>query len=225
MLENKLKITNAVELAHKEEELSKKNAVLMYETGFLDSLQAGTFASLAAIHHFLFHEIYGFAGTVRTENIAKGGFRFASATYLEAALGEIEKMPQSTFEEIVQKYVEMNVAHPFREGNGRSGRIWLDCILKKELAKVIDWSLISKDDYLAAMERSPIKDVEITVLLQGALSSDIHSRDVYLQGIDVSYVYEGLATFKTQDFFGVGRTVFVMEGTQQTRIKHARDHI
>lgn len=200
MLENKLNITNAVELAHKEEELSKKNAVLMYETGFLDSLQAGTFASLAAIHHFLFKEIYDFAGIIRTENIAKGGFRFASAMYLEAALGEIEKMPQSTFEEIVQKYAEMNVAHPFREGNGRSGRIWLDCILKKELAKVIDWSLISKDDYLAAMERSPIKDLEIKVLLQGALTSEINSREIYLKSIDASYVYEGYSTFKAQDF-------------------------
>lgn len=155
MIGNKLNITNAAELACKEEELGKRNAVLMYETSFLDSLQTGTFASLSAIHHFLFKEIYDFAGVMRTENISKGGFRFASAMYLEAALGEIEKMPQSTFEEIIQKYVEMNVAHPFREGNGRSGRIWLDCIFKKELAKVIDWSLISKDDYLAAMERSP----------------------------------------------------------------------
>lgn len=202
MLENKLNITNAVDLAYKEEELSKKNAVLMYETGFLGTLQAGTFASLAAIHHFLFHEIYDFAGIMRTENIAKGGFRFASAMYLEVALGEIEKMPQSTFEEIVQKYIEMNVAHPFREGNGRSGRIWLDCILKKELAKVIDWSLISKDDYLATMERSPIKDLEIKVLLQGALTSEINSREMYIKGIDASYVYEGYATFKAKDFLG-----------------------
>lgn len=200
MLENKLGITNAVLLAHKEEELSKKNAVLMYETGFLHGLEAGSFASLAAIHEFLFRDIYDFAGKIRKVNISKGGFCFASATYLEVALQEIEKMPQSNFAQIVQKYVEMNVAHPFREGNGRSGRIWLDCILKKELAKVVDWSLISKEDYLAAMERSPIKDLEITILLEGALTSDIYSRELYLKGIDRSYAYEGYMTFNAQDF-------------------------
>ncbi len=200
MLENKLNITNALELALKEEEISKQKAVRMYETGFLDSLSAGSFAALAAIHEYLFAEMYDFAGIVRTENISKGHFRFASAVYLQEALAKIEAMPQATFDDIVTKYVEMNVAHPFREGNGRSGRFWLDHILKKEEGKMVDWSRITKEDYLSAMERSPIKSLEIKTLLQNALTSDIDNRNIYLKGIDASYAYEGYATYKAEDF-------------------------
>lgn len=198
-LKNKLGIDNSTELAREEERISKKKALEMFETGFLNTLDAGTFSSLKAIHQYLFEEIYDFAGTLRTVNLSKGGFRFASVMYLEAALTNIDKMPQSTFDEIIEKYVEMNIAHPFREGNGRSTRIWLDLILKAELHQVIDWSLIDKEDYLLAMERSPIKDIEIKHLFKNALTDDIHSREMYMKGIDHSYYYEGYTVFKTEE--------------------------
>lgn len=198
-LENKLGITSSPELAEAEERISKKKALELFENGVLDSLEAGTTASLKAIHKYLFEEIYDFAGELRTVNIAKGNFRFAPLMYLEAALANIDKMPQSTFDEIVEKYVEMNIAHPFREGNGRSTRIWLDCIFKKEISKVVDWSKVDKEDYLLAMERSPIKDIEIKHILKNALTDDIHSREVYMKGIDHSYYYEGYTTFKTEE--------------------------
>ena len=199
MLENKLGITNPAALAREEERISKKKALMLFESGALTSLEAGTTESLMAIHKALFEDIYDFAGKVRTVNIAKGNFRFAPLMYLDAALQNIGKMPQSTFDEIIEKYVEMNIAHPFREGNGRATRIWLDCILKKEIGKVVDWSLVDKEDYLLAMERSPIKDVEIKFLLKNALTSDVDSREVYMKGIDHSYYYEGYSTFKTEE--------------------------
>lgn len=199
MLENKLGITDSADLARMEEQISKKKAVELFEKGILDKLEAGKFSSLQEIHKYLFDEIYDFAGKIRTVNIAKGSFRFAPVMYLQAALDNIDKMPQSNFDEIIEKYVEMNVAHPFREGNGRSTRIWLDCILKKEIGKVVDWSKVDKEDYLLAMERSPIKDIEIKYLLKNALTSDINSREVYMKGIDHSYYYEGYTTFKTED--------------------------
>ncbi|MBQ9848207.1 MAG: Fic family protein [Clostridia bacterium] len=198
-LENKLGITSSPELAEAEERISKKKALELFENGVLDSLEAGTIASLKSIHKYLFDEIYDFAGELRTVNIAKGNFRFAPLMYLEAALANIDKMPQSTFDEIVEKYVEMNIAHPFREGNGRSTRIWLDQIFKKEICKVVDWSKVDKEDYLLAMERSPIRDIEIKHILKNALTDDIHSREVYMKGIDHSYYYEGYTTFKTED--------------------------
>lgn len=198
-LENKLGITSAPELAEAEERISKKKALSLFEVGVLDAMDAGTFASLKAIHKYLFEDIYDFAGELRTVNIAKGNFRFAPLMYLEAALTNIDKMPQSNFDEIVEKYVEMNIAHPFREGNGRSTRIWLDCILKKEIGMVIDWRKVDKEDYLLAMERSPIKDIEIKHILKNALTDDIHSREVYMKGIDHSYYYEGYTTFKTEE--------------------------
>lgn len=197
--QNKLGITGSPELAEAEERISKKKAVELFENGLLDSLEAGTTASLKAIHKYLFDEIYDFAGELRTVNIAKGNFRFAPLMYLEAALANIDKMPQSTFDEIVEKYVEMNIAHPFREGNGRSTRIWLDRIFKKEIGKVVDWSKVDKEDYLLAMERSPIKDIEIKHILKNALTDDIHSCEVYMKGIDHSYYYEGYTTFKTEE--------------------------
>lgn len=198
-LENKLGITDSVELARIEEKTSKKKALELFEQSLLDTFEVGTFRGLSEMHKYLFDEIYDFAGQLRTVNIAKGGFRFAPVMYLEAALENIEKMPQSTFDEIVEKYVEMNVAHPFREGNGRSTRIWVDAILKKELHQVIDWSKVDKDDYLLAMERSPIKDVEIKALLRAALTDKIDDREVYMKGIDASYHYEGYNVFKTED--------------------------
>ena len=198
-LENKLGITNSAELAREEERISKKKAVELFERGSLDKLAPGRFASLQAIHKALFEDIYDFAGELRTVNLAKGNFRFAPLMYLEAALGNIDKMPQSTFDEIIEKYVEMNIAHPFREGNGRSTRIWLDAILKKELHQVIDWSRVDKGDYLLAMERSPVKDVEIKALLRAALTEKINDRKVYMKGIDASYHYEGYHVFKTED--------------------------
>lgn len=198
-LENKLGITSSPELAEAEERISKKKALELFENGILDTLEAGTFSSLKAIHKYLFGEIYDFAGEIRTVNLAKGSFRFAPLMYLEAALENIDKMPQSTFDEIVEKYVEMNIAHPFREGNGRSTRIWLDQIFKKELGKVVDWSRVDKEDYLLAMERSPIKDIEIKHILKNALINDINSREVYMKGIDHSYYYEGYTTFKTEE--------------------------
>ena len=197
VLENKLGIKSSVELANAEEKISKKKALQLFELGLLDKMQAGTFDSLSAIHKYLFDEIYDFAGQIRNVNIAKGNFRFAPLMYLNAAIENIEKMPQSNFDEIIAKYIEMNIAHPFREGNGRSTRIWLDLILKTELGKVIDWSKVDKEDYLLAMERSPIKDVEIKVLLKNALTNKINDRDVYMKGIDASYSYEGYSEFKT----------------------------
>ena len=199
VLENKLNLTSSAELAKMEEKLSKKKAVEIFESGLLENLEAGKFSSLAAIHKFLFEDIYDFAGQVRDVNIAKGNFRFAPVIYLKEALENIDKMPQSTFDEIIAKYVEMNVAHPFREGNGRSARIWLDLMLKKELNLVVDWSKVDKDDYLLAMERSPIKDLEIKHLLKEALTDKIDDREIYMKGIDHSYFYEGYATFKTKD--------------------------
>ena len=198
-LENKLGITNSAELAREEERISKKKAVELFESGSLDKLAPGRFASLQAIHKALFEDIYDFAGELRTVNLAKGNFRFAPLMYLEAALGNIDKMPQSTFDEIIEKYVEMNIAHPFREGNGRSTRLWLDQMLKAGIGQVVDWSKVDKEDYLLAMERSPIKDVEVKVLLKAALTDEINSREVYMKGIDHSYYYEGYTTFKTED--------------------------
>ena len=198
-LENKLGLTRSADLAREEERISKKKAVELFENGVLDTLPAGKFATLQTIHKYLFEDIYDFAGEIRTVNIAKGNFRFAPLMYLQAALENIDKMPQSNFDEIVEKYVEMNIAHPFREGNGRSTRIWLDHILKTEIGKVVDWSKVDKEDYLLAMERSPIKDVEIKVLLKGALTDEINSREVYMKGIDHSYYYEGYTTFKAEE--------------------------
>ena len=198
-LTNKLGITNAAELAREEERISKKKAIKLFETGMLDKLEAGTFSALQSIHKYLFEEIYDFAGELRTVNISKGSFRFAPLMYLEVSLKNIDKMPQSTFDEIVEKYVEMNIAHPFREGNGRSTRIWLDLIFKTELGKVVDWSLVDKEDYLLAMERSPVRDIEIKHVLKAALTDAIDSREVYVKGIDHSYYYEGYTTFKTEE--------------------------
>ena len=198
-LENKLNITSSSELARMEEKISKQKALEMFQTGFLDNLDAGKFESLSQIHKHLFDEIYDFAGQIRDVNIAKGNFRFAPVMYLKPALEHIDNMSQSTFEEIIDKYVEMNVAHPFREGNGRSTRIWLNLILKKEIGKVIDWSKVDKEDYLLAMERSPIKTIEIKELLRQALTSDINNREVYMKGIDASYSYEGYFIYKTKD--------------------------
>lgn len=199
VLENKLGITSSSELANAEEKISKKKALELFELNLLDNMQAGTFETLSKIHKYLFNEIYDFAGQIRDVNIAKGNFRFAPLMYLKSALENIDKMPQSTFDEIIAKYVEMNVAHPFREGNGRSTRIWLDLILKKELNMVVDWSKVDKEDYLLAMERSPIKDTEIKVLLKDALTDKINDREVYMKGIDASYNYEGYNTYKSQD--------------------------
>lgn len=198
-LENKLNIVDSVDLARAEEKISKQKAAELFESGMLDKFEVGTFAGLCGIHKFLFEDIYEFAGKVKTVNIAKGGFRFVPLMYLEAALKNIDCMPQNNFNEIVEKYVEMNIAHPFREGNGRSTRIWLDAILKKEIKYVIDWSKVDKENYLLAMERSPIKDVEIKVLLKEALTDKIHDRDVYMKGIDASYHYEGYNVFKTEN--------------------------
>ena len=198
-LDSKLNITDSTELARMEEKISKKKAAELFENGYLDHYEAGTFQMLSAIHRYLFGEIYEFAGEVRTVNIAKANFRFAPVMYLKAAIENIEKMPQSTFEEIVEKYVEMNIAHPFREGNGRSTRIWLDLILKKELNLVIDWSAVDKEDYLLAMERSPVKDIEIKYILKQALTDKIANRELYMKGIDHSYYYEGYFIYKAED--------------------------
>lgn len=198
-LQNKLGLTDELELAREEERISKQKALALYDTGLLDTFPVGTFAGLAMIHKYLFEDIYEFAGQLRTVNIAKGNFRFAPVMYLRPALESIDRMPQSTFDEIIEKYVEMNVAHPFREGNGRSTRIWLDCILKKELHQVVDWSRVDKSDYLMAMERSPVKDLEIKVLLHKALTEQINDRQVYMKGIDASYHYEGYQIFRTEE--------------------------
>lgn len=196
---NRLNITDSAELAREEERVSKKKAVQLFDRKLLDTFDVGTFAGLAAIHKYMFEDIFDFAGEIRTVNLAKGNFRFAPSMYLQAALDNIDKMPQSNFDEIIEKYVEMNIAHPFREGNGRSTRIWLDHILKNEIGKVVDWSKVDKEDYLLAMERSPIKDEEIKVLLKGALTDEINSREVYMKGIDQSYYYEGFTAFKTEE--------------------------
>ena len=198
-LQNKLGLTDEAALARAEEKIGKTKALALYDTGLLDTFPVGTFEGLAKIHGYLFGDIYEFAGQMRTVNIAKGNFRFAPVMYLRAALDSIDAMPQSTFDEIIEKYVEMNVAHPFREGNGRSTRIWLDAILKKELHQVIDWSKVDKEDYLLAMERSPIKDLEIKALLRAALTNQINDREVYMKGIDASYHYEGYHVFKTEN--------------------------
>ena len=197
-LENKLGISDSAELAREEERISKLRAVELFETNYLSTLNAGTFDALSKIHAFLFSDIYDFAGKVRTVNIAKGNFRFAPLMYLDSALENIEKMPQGNFEEIIEKYVEMNVAHPFREGNGRATRIWLDHILRSELGVVVDWSAVDKEDYLLAMERSPIKDIEIKYLLKNALTDKINDRQVFMKGIDTSYHYEGYTAYKTE---------------------------
>lgn len=199
MLENKLGITDWAELVRLEEKISKQKAVEMFENGFLEKLEPGTYESLARIHRYLFDEIYDFAGGLRKVNLAKGSFRFVPLVYLEAALQSIDKMPQSTFEEIIEKYVEMNIAHPFREGNGRSMRIWLDLMLKKEIGYVIDWSKVDKEDYLLAMDRSPIKDIEVKFLLKHALTDQIDDREIYMKGIDHSYYYEGYYVYKTEE--------------------------
>ena len=199
VLENKLGVTDSAKLARMEERISKAKALELFETGLLDQFEVGTFQGLAQIHQYLLGEIYNFAGQVRTVNIAKGNFRFAPVLYLQAALEHIGQMPQSTFDEIVEKYIEMNVAHPFREGNGRSTRLWLDAILKKELRQVIDWSRVDKEDYLLAMERSPVKDLEIKTLLKAALTDRINDREVYMKGVDASYHYEGYDVYKTAD--------------------------
>ena len=198
-LQNKLGLTDELELAREEERISKQKALALYDTGLLDTFPVGTFAGLAMIHKYLFEDIYEFSGQMRTVNIAKGNFRFAPVMYLHPALESIDRMPQSTFDEIIEKYVEMNVAHPFREGNGRSTRIWLDSILKKELHQVVDWSHVDKSDYLMAMERSPVKDLEIKVLLHKALTEQINDRQVYMKGIDASYHYEGYQIFRTEE--------------------------
>lgn len=198
-LENKLGISDSAVLAREEEKLSKKKALWLFESGTLDALPVGTFAALQAIHKYLFEDIYDFAGKLRTVNLAKGSFRFAPLMYLEAALASIDKMPQSACDEIIEKYVEMNIAHPFREGNGRSMRIWLDQMLKKGVGQVVDWSRVDKEDYLLAMERSPVRDTEIKVLLKAALTAEVGSREVYMKGIDHSYYYEGYTTFKTEE--------------------------
>lgn len=202
-LENKLGITSEIELAREEERLSKTRAMELFDKGVIDGIEVGTFKGLSAIHAYLFQDVYGFAGQMRTVNLAKGSFRFAPVMYLDAALAAIDKMPQDTFERIIEKYVEMNVAHPFREGNGRSTRIWLDCILKKELGLVVDWSLVDKGDYLLAMERSPVKDVEIKSLLKAALTDKVDDRQVYMKGIDASYRYEGYSEYSMDDLNGI----------------------
>ena len=199
MLENKLGLTSSAELAREEERISKKKAAMLFENHILDNLKSGKFSTLQTIHKYLFDEIYDFAGKLRTVNIAKGNFRFAPLMYIESALKNIDKMPQSNFDEIIEKYVEMNIAHPFREGNGRSTRIWLDHMLKTEIGKVIDWSKVDKEDYLLAMERSPIRDIEIKYVLKNALTDEIDSREVYMKGIDHSYYYEGYTAFKADE--------------------------
>jgi len=199
VLNNKLGINNEIELAKEEERITKIKALELFDTNKINEIEIGTFNGLSKIHEYLFFDIYDFAGNIRQENIAKGNFRFASTMYLEEVLSKIDKMPQDNFEDIIKKYIEMNIAHPFREGNGRSTRIWLDMILKKEIGKVIDWSKIDKEEYLLAMERSPIKDTEIRYLLEAALTDKINNREVYMKGIDVSYQYEGYNTYTMEE--------------------------
>lgn len=199
MLENKLGITNEIELSKEEERITKIKALELFDTNKIEEFEVGTFKGLSQIHKFLFNDIYDFAGKIRKDNISKGNFRFASAMYLEDVLSKIDGMPQNNFENIIKKYVEMNIAHPFREGNGRSTRIWLDMILKKQLNKVIDWSKVNKEEYLLAMERSPVKDTEIKLLLESALTNQVNDRTVYMKGIDASYQYEGYNTYSTEE--------------------------
>ena len=199
MLDNKLGITNDVDLAKEEEKITKIKAIELYDSGLINECEVGTFKGLSKVHEYLFSDIYYFAGKIRKDNIAKGNFRFASALYLEDILTKIDNMPESNFDEIIKKYIEMNIAHPFREGNGRSTRIWLDMILKKNIHKVIDWSKVNKEDYLLAMERSPVKDTEINLLLKSALTDDINNREIYMKGIDISYNYEGYNTYNIND--------------------------
>lgn len=199
ILENKLGISDQIELARAEEKISKQKAKQLFDSGDISKAEVGTFAGLAYIHRYLFDDIYSFAGKIRDVNIAKGNFRFAPLMYLEPSLAHINKMPQGTFEEIIEKYVEMNIAHPFREGNGRATRIWLDLILKKEIKQVVNWNLVDKEEYLSAMQRSVVKDVEIKVLLKQALTEKIHDRALFMKGIDVSYYYEGYSEFKTEE--------------------------
>lgn len=199
MLDNKLGITSNVELAKEEEKITKLKAIELFDSGKIDEFEVGTFKGLSCIHEYLFSDIYSFAGKIRKENISKGNFRFASCLYLESVLKSIDAMPEKNFDDIIKKYIEMNIAHPFREGNGRSTRIWLDLILKKELNKVVDWRKVSKEDYLLAMERSPVKDIEIKMLLKDALTDKINDRQVFMKGIDVSYQYEGYNTYSTEE--------------------------
>lgn len=199
MLENKLGITSLIELAKEEERITKIKALELFDSNKIEEFEIGTFKGLSSIHNFLFSDVYPFVGKIRKENIAKGNFRFASCIYLEDILNKIDNMPQDTFENIIKKYIEMNIAHPFREGNGRITRIWLDMILKKELNKVIDWSKVNKEDYLLAMERSPVKDLEIKMLLQGALTYKVNDRQVFMKGIDISYQYEGYNTYSIEE--------------------------
>ncbi len=198
-LENKLGITDSVKLAGEEEKITKKKALELFDKKIVDTFEVGTFKGLQEIHKYLFEDVYEFAGKIRNENISKGNFRFAPVMYLKEALKNIDKMPQKTYDEIIEKYVEMNICHPFREGNGRSTRIWLDRILMKELKRVVDWSKVDKNDYLLAMERSPIKDTEIKVLLKIALTDKINDRTVYMKGIDASYYYEGYYTYTIEE--------------------------
>ncbi len=199
ILDNKLNITNQIELSKIEEKISKQKAKLLFDSGDINKVKVGTFEGLAYIHNYLFGDIYDFAGKIRTVNISKGDFRFAPLMYLEASLEYIDKMPQSNFEQIIEKYVEMNIAHPFREGNGRATRIWLDLILKEYIKQVIDWNLVDKEEYLSAMERSVVKDIEIKHLLKQALTSEIDNRALFMKGIDVSYYYEGYSEFNTEE--------------------------
>ena len=199
VLENKFNITNQVELGRAEEKISKQKAKQLFESGEINKIEVGTFAGLATIHRYLFEDIYDFAGKIREVNIAKGNFRFAPLMYLKQSLKHIDVMAQGSFDEIIEKYVEMNIAHPFREGNGRATRIWLDCLLKANIQKVVDWNLVDKEAYLSAMERSVVKDIEINQLLKSALTDKIHDRETYMKGIDVSYYYEGYSEFKTED--------------------------
>lgn len=214
-LDNKLKILDSVELAKAEEKISKKKALELFESGRLDEMKAGSFGALKEIHKALFEDLYDFAGVVRNVNISKGSFRFTPVMYLEAALSNVEKLPQTTFDEIVEKYVEMNVAHPFREGNGRSMRIWLDQIFKKEIKQVVDWSKVDKDDYLLAMERSPIKDIEIKHILKNAMTDKINDREMYMKGIDHSYYYEGYTEYKTEDL--TGKSIYLNRDAREGR--------
>ena len=199
ILENKLNITNQIELAKEEERISKLKAKQLYDSGDINKVKVGTFEGLSYIHKYLFEDIYDFAGKIRKVNIAKGNFRFAPLMYLEHSLKYIDSMPQRTFDEIIEKYVEMNIAHPFREGNGRATRIWLDLILKENIKKVIDWNLVDKEDYLSAMERSVVKDIEIKYILKQALTDEIDNRTIFMKGIDISYYYEGYSEYSIED--------------------------
>lgn len=227
-LENKFGIKNSAELARKEERISKKKAVELFENGMLENLEAGKFQTLCEIHKYLFDDIYDFAGKIRTVNLSKGNFRFAPLMYLETAIKNVDKMPQNTFDEIVEKYVEMNIVHPFCEGNGRSMRIWLDMMLKKQIGQVVDWSKIEKEDYLMAMERSPIKDIEIKYILNAALTDQINDREIYMKGIDHSYYYEGYVTYKTEELYGQHPLLFsplcaTLSQADKTHVNHMKN--